>query len=72
VAFLLLGKSADQVDQHLIRFAVLLRKTRDDVAKIAFVELGVFADCAGLEKRGPAAPVTQTIVVAGSFSFEGA
>ncbi len=25
----------------------------------------------GLEKRGPAAPVTQTIVVAGSFSFEG-
>src|SRR5215467_572673 len=46
---LLLSDGADQIDNRLIRFSVLRREARNDVAEIAFVELGVFADFAGEE-----------------------
>src|SRR5712692_6139206 len=46
---LLLRKSAQQIHQRLIRFPVLWRKARDDVAEIAFVELRIFADLPGEE-----------------------
>src|SRR5260370_16242434 len=47
--FLLLRKSAKQIHQGLIRFAVLWRKAWNDVAEIAFVELRIFADLSGKE-----------------------
>src|SRR3984893_793374 len=46
---LLLRKSAQQIHQRLIRFPVLWRKARDDVAEIVFVELRIFADLSGEE-----------------------
>src|SRR5713226_8731736 len=47
--FLLLRKSAKQIHQPLIRFPVLWRKSRDDVAEVAFVELRIFTDLSGKE-----------------------
>src|SRR6476620_2704687 len=47
--FLLLSKSANQVQQTLIYFPVLCRETRNDVADIAFVELRIAFDFAGEE-----------------------
>src|SRR5712692_5507884 len=40
---------AKEIHERLIRFAVLRRKARNDVAEIAFVELRIFADLAGEE-----------------------
>src|SRR6185437_1403467 len=45
----LLGESADEVDNGLIGFPVLRREARDDIAKIAFVELCILADLARKE-----------------------
>src|SRR6266566_370942 len=47
--FLPLRKSAKHIHQSLIRFPVLRRKARHDVAEIAFVELRIFADLPGKE-----------------------
>src|SRR6185369_8326074 len=46
---LLLGESADQIDDGLICSSVLGRKARHHIAKIAFIELRIFADLAGEE-----------------------
>src|SRR5258708_1539096 len=46
---LLLRESANQIDPRLIRFPVLWRKARDDVAEVVLVELRVFADLSGKE-----------------------
>src|SRR5437879_9049453 len=45
----LLRECANQIHQRLIRFPVLWRKARDDVAEIAFVELRILADLSGKE-----------------------
>ena len=42
--FLALGDPAEQIHHSLIRSAVLRREARDDIAKIALIELGFFAD----------------------------
>src|SRR5208283_2096951 len=42
-------KSAKQIHHRLIRFPVLCREARHDVAEIAFVELRIFADLSGKE-----------------------
>src|SRR5882724_13045781 len=47
--FLLLRKSANQIHYRLVRFPVLWRKARDDVAEIILVELRIFADLSGKE-----------------------
>src|SRR2546423_13985397 len=51
-SFLLLCEPTDQIYQRLIRFPVLFRKARDDVAEVVLVELCVFADRSG-EKALP-------------------
>src|SRR5215467_3927550 len=45
--FLRACEFADQIDEDMIRHAVLLRETWDDVAKIVFIELRFFVDLAG-------------------------
>ena len=45
----LLRECANQIHQRLIRFPVLWRKARDDVAEITFIELRIFADFSGKE-----------------------
>ena len=47
--FFLPREFGNQINQRLIRFAILWRKARDDVAEIAFVELRIFADVTGEE-----------------------
>src|SRR6202049_2858015 len=45
----LLRELANQINQPLIRFTVLRRKARHNVAEVSLVELRVFADFAGEE-----------------------
>src|SRR5664279_2748417 len=45
----LLRELANQINQRLIRFTVLRRKARNNVAEVSFVELRVFADLASKE-----------------------
>src|SRR5260370_41470325 len=47
--FLQVRESSNQINQRLIRFPVLRRKARNDVAEVVLVELRVFADLAGKE-----------------------
>ena len=44
--FLPFGNLAERIHQGLIRFAVLLREARDDIAEISLIELGFFVDLA--------------------------
>ena len=44
VAFFCFSKLANQIDNRLVGFAVLGRKARNDVAKVALIELRVFTD----------------------------
>ncbi len=49
VAFFCSANLAKQIHQRLVRFPVLRRKARDDVAEIGLVELRIFADLARKE-----------------------
>src|SRR5947207_9455613 len=43
----LLRELANQINQRLVRFPVLRRKARNNVAEVGLVELRIFADLAG-------------------------
>ena len=49
VAFFCCAMLAEQVDQRLVRLAVLRREAGNDVAEVGAVELGVLVDLAGEE-----------------------